>query len=83
MKLVTLSMEINALMDIVKKPLEHLENNTTAYFTCGKEEGITTPKCPYCNIPTYLHCGNPIYSYWLCKVCNKVFVYDIYAEKIC
>ena len=66
-----------------KKAILHLEDNATAYFTCGKEEGKTTPKCPYCNNPTYLHSGNPIYSYWLCKVCNKTFVYDIYAEKIC
>ena len=65
-----------------RKAIVHLEGNTI-YFTCGKEGIITTSKCPYCNNPTYLYCRNRIYRYQLCKVCNKVFVYDIYSEKIC
>lgn len=64
-----------------KKAILHLEDNTTAYFTCGKEEGITTPKCPYCKIPMNLISGNPVFSYWGCETCHKEFEFNVWTEE--
>ena len=44
-------------------------------------EEISPLKCPHCNQPMQLIEGNPVFTYWLCKHCNKEFEYDIWEEK--
>ena len=64
-----------------KKAILHLEDNVTAYFTCGKEKGRTTLKCPYCKIPMNLISGNYVFSYWECKTCHKEFEFNVWTEE--
>lgn len=45
------------------------------------ELSITFLKCPYCKNPMRLTCGNPGFSYWFCKVCNKEFEFNVWTEK--
>ena len=45
------------------------------------ELGITPLKCPYCQIPMKLTCGNSGFSYWSCGICNKEFEFHIQTER--
>ena len=42
---------------------------------------ITFLTCPYCKNPMRLTCGNPVFSYWFCKVCNKEFEFNVWTER--
>ena len=37
--------------------------------------------CPCCKDFMRLTCGNPIFSYWICKNCNKEFEYNVFWEQ--
>ena len=37
--------------------------------------------CPCCKDFMRLTCGNPVFSYWVCKNCNKEFEYNVFWEQ--
>lgn len=41
----------------------------------------TTLKCPRCNRPMYLTCGNAVFSYWKCSKCQKAFEFNVWTEE--
>lgn len=42
---------------------------------------VTPLKCSYCGEIMKLICGNPCFTYWICKRCKEEYEYNVITEE--
>lgn len=75
--------KIYAVCDETGKTFELWRMDTRDSDACSKfapKEDGRNQKCPHCGRPMRWVAGNPIFTYWECKYCNREFEYNVWTE---